>query len=159
METVYLETTIFSYLTARLSRHVVVAGHQQTTLDWWTTRRQEFLCVISDFVLLEVGRGDAQQATERVKLTNGLVTLATTPAVLRLAEQLLVAGAFPSNADGDALHLALALTGRVDYLMTWNCAHLANARLIGKMQAVAEQAGWRLPVICTPDELMGESYR
>jgi len=156
METVYLETTIFSYLTARPSRDVVVAGHQQTTAERWAGRRMEFTCVISDFVLLEISRGDEEQAAARLRLARGLSRLQSTAGVLRLSEQLLVAGAFPRNAEGDALHLALALTAGVDYLMTWNCAHLANARLMGKMHDVAGKAGWRLPVICTPDELMGD---
>ena len=159
METVYLETTIFSYLTSHPSRDIVVAGHQQTTAEWWARRRDEFACVISDFVLLELGRGDAEQVATRVRVAKVFMQLKTTPEIYQLSKQLLMAGAFPRTAEGDALHLALALTGRVDYLMTWNCAHLANARLWPKMKKVAEEAGWRLPVICTPDELMGELGR
>jgi predicted nucleic acid-binding protein len=156
METVYLETTIFSYLVARPSRDVVVAGHQQTTADWWAKRRHEFICVVSDFLVTEISRGDAAPSGARLRLAAGLPRLQTTPEVLRLAGQFVAAGALPHNAQADALHLALAVAGGVNYLLTWNCAHLANAQLVGRMQEVASRAGWRLPAICTPDELMGD---
>lgn len=156
MESVYLETTIFSYLVARPSREVVVAGHQQTTADWWARRRHEFVCVISDFLITEISRGDAAPSAARLRLVEGLPRLRTTPEVLDLAKRFVEGGVLPPNAEGDALHLALALVGQVNYLLTWNCAHLANAQLLGRMQRVAAQAGRRLPVICTPDELMGD---
>lgn len=156
MESVYLETTIFSYLVARPSRDIVVAGHQQTTADWWANRRSEFVCVVSDFLATEISRGDAAPAGARLRLVEGLPRLQSTSEVLHLAERLVAAGALPPNAEGDALHLALAAVGKVNYLLTWNCAHLANARLLGRMQEVTSQAGWRIPIICTPDELMGD---
>lgn len=155
MESVYLETTIFSYLVARPSRDVVVAGHQQTTTDWWARRRGEFVCVISDFLITEISRGDAAPSSARLHLIEGLPRLQTTPDVLQLASRFVAAGALPQNAQADALHLALAVTGEVNHLLKWNCKHLANAELIGRMRDVATQAGRRLPAICTPDELMG----
>ena len=156
MESVYLETTIFSYLVARPSRDVVVAGHQQTTADWWARRRGDFVCVISDFLVTEISRGDAAPSGARLRLTEGLPRLQSTPEVTQLASRFVTAGALPHNAQGDALHLALAVASEVNYLLTWNCAHLANAQLIGRMREVAAQLGRRLPVICTPDELMGD---
>ena len=156
MESVYLETTIFSYLVARPSRDVVIAGRQQTTADWWASRRGEFVCVISDFLITEISRGDVAPSSARLRLIDGLPRLQTTPEVLQLAGCFVAAGALPHNAQGDALHLALAVAGQVNYLLTWNCKHLANGQLIRRMQDVAAQAGRRLPVICTPDELMGD---
>lgn len=156
MEIVYIETTIVSYLVARPSRDVVVAGHQQTTADWWAKRRGEFICVVSDFLVTEISRGDAAPLGARLRLVEGLPRLQTTPEVLDLARRFVAAGALPRNSEGDALHVALAVAGRVNYLLTWNCAHLANAQLLGRMHEVASKAGWRLPVICTPDELMGD---
>ena len=156
MESVYIETTIFSYLVARPSRDVVVAGHQQTTADWWGRRRGDFVCVISDFLITEISRGDAAPSAARLRLIEGLPRLQTGPEVLQLAARFVAAGALPQNAQADALHLALAVAGQVNYLLTWNCKHLANAQLIRHMQEVAAQAGRKLPVICTPDELMGD---
>ena len=156
MESVYLETTIFSYLVARPSRDVVVAGHQQTTAEWWARRRADFVCVVSDFLITEISRGDAAPSTARLRLVEGLPLLQTTPEVLQLAARFVAAGAVPQAAQADALHLALAAVAQVNYLLTWNCKHLANAQLIGHMREVAQQAGRRLPVICTPDELMGD---
>ena len=118
METVYIETTIFSYLVARPSRDVVVAGHQQTTVDWWTRRRSEFVCVVSDFRVTEISRGDAAPASARLRLIEGLARLQTTPEVLQLAGRFVASGALPHNAQGDALHLALAVAGQVNFLLT-----------------------------------------
>lgn len=156
METVYLETTIFSYLTARPSRDVVVAGHQQTTADWWEKSRSRFICVVSDFLVDEIERGNPEMAAARLALTEGMMRLQTTPVVRSLSKEFLSRGAFPPRAAADALHVALATVDQVDYLLTWNCAHLANAQLIAKMAAVASAKGWKLPVICTPDGLMGD---
>ncbi len=109
MESVYLETTIFSYLVARPSRDVVVAGHQQTTADWWARLRGEFVCFISDFLITEISRGDAAPSSARLHLIEGLPRLQTTPDVLQLASRFVAAGALPQNAQADALHLALAV--------------------------------------------------
>src|ERR1043166_2139151 len=114
METVYLETTIFSYLVARSSGNVVVAGHQQTTADWWARRRHEFICVVSDFLVVEISRGDAAPAGGRLRLVEGLPRLQPTPEVLDLAGRFVAEGAVPRNSEGDALHLALAVAGRVN---------------------------------------------
>jgi hypothetical protein len=91
-----------------------------------------------------------------LRLAEELPRLQTTPEVLRLAGQFVGDGALPQNAQGEALHLALAVVGGVNYLLTWNCVHLADAQLAGRMQEVTSRFGWRLPAICTPEELMGD---
>lgn len=149
---VYLETTVLSYLTAWPSRDVVVAGHQQVTRDWWKTCPRRFDVVASELVVEEAGAGDDEAAAERLAVLQQL--LETSEAALDLARQLVGAMAIPAKAADDALHLAIAATNGVNYLVTWNCRHLANATMREPIEAVCRQAGYQPPIICTPEELL-----
>jgi hypothetical protein len=156
MDTVYIETTVVSYLVSHPSQDVIVAAHQQMTRDWWHRRRLLFARFISDVVLDEAGDGDAEQAALRLKALEGIPKLAATAEGERLAAAFLV-DALPTKAVGDAAHLAIATVGKVKYLVTWNCAHLANAQLLDRLEPIAAAAGFKLPRVCTPEELMGVS--
>jgi hypothetical protein len=156
METVYIETTVVSYLVSHPSQDVIVAAHQKLTREWWQRRRPLFACVISDVVLDEAGDGDAEQASLRLKALEGIPKLAATAEGERLAAAFL-ADALPAKAVGDAAHLAIATVGKVKYVLTWNCAHLANAQLLDRLEPIAAKAGFKLPRVCTPEELMGVS--
>lgn len=156
METVYIETTIVSYLVARPSRDLIVAGHQQLTREWWDYRRAKFACFISDVVLDEARAGDEAQAALRLQVLHGFPRLAATPDAERLAEAF-VQGILPPKAAQDAAHLAIAAVGHVKYLLTWNCNHLANAQILDRLEPIAARAGFKLPRVCTPEELMGAS--
>ena len=156
METVYIETTVVSYLVSRPGEELVVAAHQQLTREWWQRRRGLFACFISDVVLDEVSEGDAEQAALRLQALDSIPRLAATAEGERLAAAFL-AGALPAKAAGDAAHLAIATVGKVKYLLTWNCTHLANAQLLDRLEPIAATAGFKLPRVCTPEELMGVS--
>ena len=156
METVYIETTIVSYLVARPSRDLIVAAHQQLTRQWWEQRRAKFACFISEVVLDEARDGDAEPAALRLKVLEGIPRLAATSAGERLAAAFLE-GALPLKAARDAAHLAIATVGGVKYLLTWNCAHLANAQILDRLDPIAAAGGFKLPRVCTPEELMGIS--
>jgi len=156
METVYIETTIVSYLVARTSRDVVIAGQQQATRDWWMQQRQRFQCVVSVQTLVEAARGDARQAALRLAALAGLPVLQITVAAENLADELLRTGALPPSARPDAVHLAVASAEQIDYLLTWNCRHLANAQIIRRLEREAKRTGWHLPTVCTPPELVAE---
>jgi hypothetical protein len=150
----YLETTIPSYLTAWPSRDLIVAAHQQLTKEWWRTRRESFEIYVSQFVLDEAGAGDADAARERLEVLKPLPLLDVTESVLQLASALLQAGIIPGKAARDAAHIAVSAVHGMDYLMTWNCAHIANAMLVKAIQGICMQNGFSCPVICTPEELM-----
>ena len=156
METVYIETTVVSYLVSRPSQDVVVAAHQQLTQEWWRRRRRSFACFISDVVLDEVSEGDAEQAALRLQALEGIPKLVANAEGERLAAAFL-ASALPDKAAGDAAHLAIATVGKVKYVLTWNCNHLANAQLLDRLEPIAVTAGFKLPRVCTPEELMGVS--
>jgi len=155
MQRVYIETTFVSYLTARPSRDVVIAGHQQSTHEWWDTRRANYELCVSQLVPDEAGAGDVQAAQERLLVLRPMLVLETTANALELAKELLQAGALPSKAADDALHIAVAATKAIPFLLTWNCRHLANAVMRPVIETVCSEKGFKAPIICTPEELLG----
>jgi len=156
MESVYLETTFISYLVARPSRDVIVAAHQQTTHDWWDTRRNDFECNVSQVVIDEASAGDLTEIQKRLDVIQDLPVLEVTKSAQSLAQAIIASGVIPSRAVRDAAHIAVAAVHRNDYLLTWNCRHLANAQIMRKIEKVCDQLSERMPVICTPEELMGD---
>jgi len=156
MESVYLETTFISYLVARPSRDLLVAAHQQASQDWWSNRRNEFECFISQVVLDEASVGDSAEVEKRQTVMSALPVLAITEDAEVLTRTILSSGVIPPRAVRDAAHIAVATVSEVDFLLTWNCKHLANAQIARRIALVCERLGWRMPTICTPEELMGE---
>ena len=150
----YLETTVVSYLTAWPSRDVVIAGHQQSTRDWWKSCPTRFEVVASELVLREAGEGDLEAIRDRMAVLNKLPLMEISGEALVLARQLVGDAAIPKKAGEDALHLAIAATNGIEYLVTWNCRHLANATIREKIEAVCRTAGFQPPIICTPEELL-----
>ena len=153
LQRVYIETTFVSYLTARPSRDLIVAGHQQITHDWWDNRRGDFELCASLLVLQEAGEGDLQAAQERLAILKNMILLDTTEEAFALAGDIIQAGALPGKAADDALHIAVAATQSVPYLLTWNCRHMANATMRPFIEAVCIGKGFKAPIICTPEEL------
>ncbi len=143
-----------SYLTAWPSRDVVIAGHQQVTHEWWNTRRTSYELCVSQLVLDEAGVGDPQAVQERLLVLRPMLVLETTAEALELAKELLQAGALPAKAASDALHIAVAASKAVPFLLTWNCRHLANAVMRPVIEAVCKAKGFNAPIICTPEELL-----
>ncbi len=154
---VYLETTVISYLTAWPSRELVMAANQETTRKWWTNRKDAFDLYISRTVIEEASRGDSQAAQRRLEVLKDLRQLATTEQVQSLAKELLGRVPLPSRAQTDSLHIALAAVHGMNYLVTWNCAHIANATLRLRIEAVWLAAGYEPPIICTPQELLEQA--
>lgn len=155
MKKVYLETTIPSYLSARPHRDIIVAGHQQLTHEWWDKRRGKFQLFISDFVVDEISKGDSEQIKKRQDIISNIEILRPTPEALNLAEALVKSKAVPQKAALDAAHIAVACIYKIDFFLTWNCKHIANAEMAVKIKAVCHKEGYTCPVICTPAELMG----
>jgi hypothetical protein len=153
---VYVETTVFSYLAARPSRDLRVAAHQQITAEWWDLRRHEFELFISQLVVEEASAGDPDAASRRGEYLEDLALLELSATALALAERLLADGAVPTAAAEDALHIAVAAVHGMQYLMTWNCKHIANAATRSRIEVVCNEAGYDMPVICTPEELLEE---
>ena len=156
MERVYIETTFVSYLTARPSRDVVFAGHQQSTHEWWDNCRADYELCVSELVFQEAGAGDPQAAQERLEVLKAMILLETRPEALELAEELVQAGALPAKAGDDALHIAIAADQKIAFLLTWNLRHMANATMRAMIETVCAGKGYKAPIICTPEELRKE---
>ena len=150
----YVETTIPSYLTARPSRDTILAGQQETTRLWWERKRSDYDLYVSELVLEETAAGDPAMAAARHAALAGLPQLAQTPAVDALAERLLAQGVIPPTAAPDAEHIALSAVHAMNYLLTWNCKHIANALHRRRVEAVCAEAGLVCPIICTPHHLI-----
>ncbi len=151
---VYLETTSISYLAARPSRDLIVAGHQQITHEWWQTARPNFAAVSSQLVAREAGAGDSEAAEARLAFLTGLTLLEISEEALMLAQHLLQSKAIPQEFPEDALHVAVAVVNGIEYLLTWNYKHLANAAMRSKIEATCRELGYEAVIICTPEELM-----
>lgn len=154
---VYIESTIPSYLAAALSRDLLIAAHQQVTNEWWR-RRARFDLYVSQFVLDEIGRGDPEVAAKRLDAVNGIPLLDITDDVFDLAEGFTGLKIIPEKAGTDALHIALAAVHGMDFLLSWNCKHIANAAIVRAVESVCRMRGFECPVLCTPEELMGGSH-
>jgi hypothetical protein len=155
-ETVYIETSILGYLTARPSRDIVVSANIQVTREWWDTRRSDFQLYSSQAVVKETSQGDAAIASQRLEIIRNLALLDLNQSVLDLAEQFLGRSNLPAKADVDAVHIAAATVHGMDYLLTWNCKHIANAQIQGKLAEISLDFGYELPILCTPYELLGD---
>jgi len=154
---VYIETSFVSYLAARPTRNLVAAAWQEIATTWWETRRSQFELYASELTVAEAARGDQAAAERRLAYLEQLPVLAVTDSAIALAQHLLQAGAMPTQAFGDALHVALAVVHRMDYLLTWNCRHIDNAETKPMARNVCLIQGLPFPEICTPQELMGEN--
>jgi hypothetical protein len=155
MESVYLETTFISYLVARPSRDLLVAAHQQITQEWWANRRSQFECSVSQVVLDEASVGDSAEVQKRLAIISGLPILEVTQDAESLARAILAAAILPPHALADAAHVAVSAIHSIDYLLTWNCKHLANAQMARRIALVCEKLGQKMSIICTSEELMG----
>lgn len=153
---VYIETSVVSYYTAEASRDLIIAGHQQITGEWWRRGLPQVDPYISAIVEEEISRGDAAAARSRLRAVEGFSFLTITPEVTKLAQAYYEALSLSDKARLDALHLALGVQHGMDYLLSWNFAHIVGARPRAIIQAVNYELGIDTPVICTPEELLEE---
>lgn len=151
---VYLETSVVSYLTAWRSRDLILAANQEETRDWWDERSKHFDLFVSEIVIQEASAGDVNAARRRLEILEGLNELDITVEAQDLAKNLIKNVPLPDKAQIDALHIAIATVHGMDYLLTWNCSHIANAVLRHPIDSVCRQNEYEPPVICTPLELM-----
>ena len=155
MDTVYIETSIVSHATAWPSANPVVSVLQQQAREWWATERSKFFLVTSQLVLDEASLGDHEAASERLKLLAGIPLIPTDQRVEQVAEGLIARALIPEKARLDALHVASAAVGGVQFLLTQNCRHIANAHTLPRVYRVLEELGYPGLLIYTPAEFLG----
>jgi hypothetical protein len=153
---VYIETSVVSYYTARPNRDVVIAGHQQATHDFWIRLGRDFEPLVSAVVLAESGKGNAEEAKKRLGAIDSFRVIQITPEAQGLARQIVTGRGVPEEYPEDALHIALAAIGGVDFLVTWNFAHINNPFTRMMIRQIVENEGYVCPEIVSPDELLGE---
>jgi len=156
---VYVESSVISYLTGRPSRDSIVAANQSVTKQWWQSERSDVELFISQIVLLEIEAGDVEVARLRLDLARQIPLLNVTPECDLLAERLLVEGALPKKATRDAFHIATAAFHRMNFLLTWNCRHIANDILMRKLGSIMRAQGYISPEMCTPAQFLDRRVR
>ena len=154
-ERVDLETSIPSYLTARPSRDLISAAHRELTREWWEHHRHKYDLFVSGLVLEEISLGDPDAARRRIDVLAGIQVLEESIDAKSLAKTFVAETLMPKNAGDDAMHVAIATLQRMDFLLTWNCRHIANAAILKRLEIRCAKLGYTLPRLCTPEQLMG----
>lgn len=155
---VYIESSVISYLTARPSRDVVTASRQAITAEWWQSKLSRYEAYVSVLVIEEISAGDPEAAEQRLNVVATLPVVGIHPEALPLADALLKSKAVPANSDRDALHIALAAYQGAEFLLTWNFKHINNAETRGSIIKVVAEHGLVCPILCSPEELSGGGH-
>ncbi len=151
-ESVYLETSVVSYYTGRPSRDLIVLAHQQITRDWWEIALEEYNIYISEIVIEEMSMGDSEAVSKRLDAVKDFAKLELNENVEKLMDIYMTKLEIPPKAFRDALHLAFTSVHEIDYLVTWNCTHIANVNIIKKVRRINTELNMPIPIICTPEE-------
>jgi predicted nucleic acid-binding protein len=154
--TIYIETSVISYRVARPSRDIIVLARQEITAEWWDSVLPHLDAYVSPVVLDEIAGGDQQAQTLRLQLVANMPPLAVDERIISLAEAICEEIRLPERAQADAYHIAIPSVHGIDYLVTWNCKHIANAFMLRKIEQIVQAKGFTMPVVCTPEELMEE---
>lgn len=154
MDAVYIETSIVGHLRQKPSSQVVTAARQLLTHQWWNEERFRYQLDASQFVIDEAAAGDSTLASECLVLLEGIPLLSLDPVVAEIADEILSRAILPASVRTDALHIALVAYHRIQYLLTWNCRHIANARILPRIHSVLNDLSIPIPFVCTPEELL-----
>lgn len=159
MPTVYIETSIVSYLRQQPSTQVITAARQLLTHRWWNNERHNYELVTSQYVIDEASDGDPDLAEERLQTLEGIPLLTADPEVEAIVSEIMSREILPEKAIFDALHIAISAHHRIDYLLTWNCRHIANAKILPRLHGVLNDLSVPIPIICTPEEMVEDDPR
>lgn len=155
MKSVYIESSVISYLTARPSNDLVKSARQAITIDWWENQRHRFDIFVSELVEEEISRGDAEAAAKRLDIASGIPNLDISDTAREIAETLIAGHLIPAKSPEDALHISIAAAEGIDYLITWNFTHINNAETKNDINKLIENIGFAPPILCSPEELGG----
>ncbi len=158
MESIYIETSFFSYITARLSNNLIDAARQQVSFDWWEKYSKTFSLFVSDTVIAEAEQGDTIAAEKRLNFikSNNIPILDIDDKSIVLAEKIFNEIHFPVNAKEDSVHIAVAITNKMDYLLSWNFRHIANVHFKKKIELFCDEHDYNMPILCSPEEFNPE---
>ena len=153
--TLYVETSVFGYLTAEPSTDIITAARQAHTRWWWNEKRHGYDLYVSEFVVSEAGAGSPLTADRRLAALADIPQIQYDEMATDLAQVMIQEGPLPASAALDALHIAVAVAGGMNDLLTWNLKHIANAAMRDQIERKCRLSGFEPPVICTPEELSG----
>jgi predicted nucleic acid-binding protein len=156
MDSLYVASSIVSYLRQRPSSDLVRAARQVLTHRWWNNERTKYELVVSQYVIDEISAGDPTLASDRLRALDGIPLLPPAPEIAQIAAAIMSRAILPPKAQVDALHIAAVAHHRIQYLLTWNCTHIANAKIMPRIHNVLNGLGIPIPIICTPEELLGD---
>jgi hypothetical protein len=156
MKSVYIESSVISYLTGRPSRDIVTSARQTITTEWWETQKDNFEVFVSELVINEISSGDSKAAQKRISVVNNIQVLEATKYANDLAKFLIGNGAVPASSVEDALHIGIAAAQGMDFLLTWNFKHINNAVTRDRIGIVITQQGYVSPILCSPEELFND---
>jgi len=157
MQKIYIETSVVSYLTSRVSKNIIIAGHQIITKDFWD-QIDTANTFISELVRQEASQGDKLAAQLRLKSINNLKELEIDEECKQLAKILLNKNVVPKEFPEDALHIAVASVHNMDVIVTWNFKHINNPVMRQKIKMAVERVGYESPELCSPEEFLGDNY-
>jgi len=152
---VYIETSVISYLASKPARDVVSIARQTITHEWWDNYRDEYRVIVSALVEEEVSGGDEDAAARRLAYIAELAYLDVSEEAVEISEKLLASKAVPKGSEEDALHIGIAASHGVDFLLTWNFKHINNASMRQKIANEIACMGFKCPQLCSPEELGG----
>ena len=150
----YVETTVVSYFTARPSRDLIIAGHQEATRELWPRLSSVYESYISALVYEEAGRGDPALAKMRLDSLQSFRMLAVDDEARVLAEKIIAGRGIPEQYPEDALHIAIAAVNGIEIIITWNFAHMNNPFTRVMVRQLVENEGYVCPELCSPEELL-----
>jgi len=154
VKSIYIETTIVSYYTARPSRDVIVAARQESTRELWPKLISDYNSFVSILVREEAEKGDKEQSALRLQAIESFPILDTDETAVALAAKILHGHGIPQEFPEDALHIAIAAVNGIDVVVTWNFAHMNNPFTRMMVRQLVENAGYSCPELCSPDELL-----
>jgi hypothetical protein len=131
-----------------------MAARQLLTHQWWNEERTKYQLVASQFVIDEASAGDPVLAAERLRILDDIPLLPLDPGIVGIADEIMGRAILPEKATTDALHIAIVAHHRIQYLLTWNCRHIANARILPRIHKLLNDLSIPIPVICTPEEMV-----
>ncbi len=156
MPTLYIETSIVSYLRQKPSTQIIAAARQILTHRWWNDERSNYELVTSQYVIDEAAAGDPICAAERLRALDGIPSLPFESQVFVIANAIISRAILPPQASLDAFHIAMTAHHKIQYLLTWNCKHIANAVILPRIHEVLAELGYPIPIICTPGEMVND---
>ena len=154
MDTVYIETSVVSHASAWPSQDIQMAALQHQARMWWSIERRKFNLVTSQLTIMEASAGDPAAAADRLKLLDGIPTVPISSKVENLAKLIVANHLMPQKAGADAFHVAAVAIAGVDYLLTQNCKHIANAHELPRLYRLLDEQGYGRLLICTPAEFL-----